>query len=134
MGISLRGYRGRNLETTVIASQGNVIRLYQTTAGTKFGRGGKTFKRKGFVDFHGCVCGSGRMILFDAKQTGKPAGLEFHAFKPHQLEILFLFGTAGAVSGALCEYTGERLAGTAVRLNAADPPPLVSGFYWADWT
>lgn len=129
MGMSLRGFRGRNLETTVVASQRGIVRLHQNTAAGRFGRGGKLIAGRGFVDFHGCVCGSGRMICFDAKQSAKSAGLYFTAFKPHQLELILLFGTAGAVSGALAEYTGPD--------RNAHPDDLGArarrGFYWIDW-
>jgi hypothetical protein len=45
VGFSLRGYRGRNLEKTVVASQRGVVRLHQNAAGGKFGRGGKITRR-----------------------------------------------------------------------------------------
>jgi hypothetical protein len=63
------------------------------------------------------------MICFDAKQSARVEGLYFSAFKPHQLENILLFGPAGAVSGALAEFTGDATAETSVR----------RGFYWVDW-
>lgn len=105
------GYRGRPLETTVIASQGRFIRVRKMSAATRWLRGGKQIVMKGPVDYVGTVCKVGRSICFDAKMCDLaqsfPIGNREH-FPAHQRDYLIEQGEAGAVAGLLIEATAIR--------------------------
>lgn len=99
--------RGRNLESVVMASQGNTVTLNKITAGQKWLRGGKTVAQMQFVDFTGCVNGSGRMLIFDAKQWGSPK-CRLDLVPPLQRGFLRRYQVAGAIAGLLIESTVHR--------------------------
>ena len=101
--------RGRRLESAVIASQRDVIRVRKTSAGAKWLAGGKAVRQVGPPDFIGTVVGSGRSICFEAKQSDRPNGFPLDMVRPHQLDYLTEQGQAGAVAGVLVESTAKRL-------------------------
>jgi hypothetical protein len=111
--------RGHRLESTVIASQGGVILVDKMPTGGRFHRGAPQLI-KGPVDYVGEVCGSGRAIMFDAKecalQNRFPVG-DRNLVKEHQRLFLIRHGGAGAIAGLLVEATHTEVA----------------AFYWLDW-
>ncbi|MGC4030232.1 MAG: Holliday junction resolvase RecU [Tepidisphaeraceae bacterium] len=127
-----RGYRGRSLETIVVASQRDVIRIEKMQAGARFLRGGKSIPVPGPVDFIGTVVATGRAIHFDAKQTDYALGFKMSLLKPHQIFHLDRFDKAMAIAGVLAECTADSVAAffwldaallaKAVRFNVATIP------------
>lgn len=108
---------GRALETTIIASQRNIVRLDKIPHGVRYLPGGKKIAVKSPVDFVGTVCATGRAIHFDAKMSAKPQGLYLDQIEKHQIAWLVRHGEAGAIAGVLAESTKVETA----------------GFYWIDW-
>lgn len=115
--------RGRGLESTVIASQRNIIQVEKTSAGMQWVRRGAqtiAIPIKGPVDFVGVVCGTGRAICFDAKQCALKGGFPIGNKKlipKHQREYLIRQGNAGAIAGLLVEASH----------------PSQQAFYWLGW-
>jgi len=118
--MNIHANKGRNLETAIIASQRNLIRVEKMPLGFKYIAGGKTVPQRGPVDYVGTVVGSGRAITFDAKQcdqaTRFPVGNDTH-FPEHQRQFLIRQGEAGAIAGLLVEATHEK----------------VRQYLWLDW-
>ena len=103
MNLSTKSNRGKSLESLVIASQGTVT-LTKISAAQKWLGEGKTTAQRQFVDFVGCVNGSGRMICFDCKQWDEKK-CRLDQVKPFQRELLRRYQIAGAIAGLLIEST-----------------------------
>ncbi len=109
--------RGRALESIIMASQANIVRLIQVSGTAKRIGGGKMIQTKGPVDFSGVIVGSGRAICFDAKTCGEKNHLDTGKDKllEHQRQELLRMGEAGAIAGLLCLSTARQR------------------YYWCDW-
>lgn len=109
--IATHANRGRSLETTVIASQCGVVALERMPTAARLIRG-KWTPMKSPVDYIGTVCGTGRAIMFDAKQsalaTRFKVGDRDH-IPEHQRQFLLRQSYAGAIAGLLIEATDQRI-------------------------
>ena len=101
------GHEGRNLESLILASQGGGVLLTKIPFSAKRLPGGHIVACCGPVDFFGIHIASGRMLVFDAKQSKNPHRLPTGAkeFREHQRLELIRYSDAGAISGLLCEST-----------------------------
>lgn len=96
---------GKTLERLITSEQTlpnrEVVLTHVGQAARRIGEG-KVVAVKGPVDFFGTVRGSGRSILFDAKECGKPSfDCNTSAVKQHQINELVRHGRAGALAGLL---------------------------------
>jgi hypothetical protein len=101
--------RGKSLERAVVASQQlGIVTLVKTEPGIAFGRGGSVRATLGLPDFLGVIRGTGRAIVFDAKECDAPKGFPLAKLKPHQADLIMRWGDAGACAGVLIEATAAR--------------------------
>jgi hypothetical protein len=100
------GHEGRNLESLILASQGGVL-LTKIPFSAKRLPGGHIVACCGPCDFFGIHIPSGRMLVFDGKQSKNPHRLPTgeKEFREHQRLELIRYHDAGAISGLLCEST-----------------------------
>ena len=109
MRVSSFANRGKSLESIVLASQLNVVCLDKIPTSSRIVRAGtetKSLRLKSPPDFIGTVCGSGRAIVFDAKQCDEKR-FPLSKIRPHQAEWIIRHGLAGAVAGVLIESTNN---------------------------
>jgi penicillin-binding protein-related factor A (putative recombinase) len=97
------GTSGKTLEAMILASQRNDVILHQVKLEAKHIGGGKIVGVKSACDFFGCVVGSGRMIVVDAKETANEHRFATNekTLKSHQRKQLVDSGRAGAIAGLI---------------------------------
>lgn len=101
--------RGTTLERLVMSDQAlpgcPVVLANVKQAARRIG-GGEVVAVKGPVDFMGTVNGTGRSIVFDAKECALPRfDCSLDKLSQHQCDALIRHGTAMAVSGLLILHT-----------------------------
>lgn len=110
------GHEGHGLEALILSSQTSV-RLTKIPQAARHVRGRSLIRIAGPVDFFGGHVPSGKLLVFDAKQSQDPNRLRTgkdHLAEHQRLEIC-RYGEAGFVAGLLCECTETR------------------ELYWCDW-
>jgi penicillin-binding protein-related factor A (putative recombinase) len=112
--------KGAGFEAVIEASQSLTL-LTKIPNGHKYLRGGHIQPIKGPVDFMGCVKGSARAVVFDAKECSQllrfPCGDRTH-IPQHQVEHIVRYGSQGALAGLLIWAKH----------------PSVGAYYWMNWT
>jgi hypothetical protein len=112
--------KGSGFEAIVLASQSLTL-VTKIPNGHRYLKGGNLQPIKGPVDFMGMVKGSGRMMVFDAKECSQllrfPCGNETHVPR-HQVEHIVRYGSAGALAGLLIWAKH----------------PGVAQYFWMNWT
>jgi hypothetical protein len=126
MNLSTHSRRGTELESLIDVSQRGIICVSKMNADAKWFKGKGMTPVAGPVDYVGEVCGTGRSICFDAKQSNEAAGFPLDKVKRHQLDYLAKHGRAGAIAGILVAATHDGV-GAYLWLDWEDIPPALSG-------
>lgn len=100
--------RGKSFETLILCSPGAVLTRVRGEA--RRVRDGRVIQVPGPVDFVGYHPPTGRMLVFDAKQSAEKHRLdtsESHLSEEQRLQVV-AYGRAGAAAGLLVEATWRR--------------------------
>jgi len=103
--------RGKRLERMCAAPSPLVLLVRVEQGIRRFRKGGDWQQQsvKSPPDFYGCVIGTGRLVVFDAKETAHARHLDARPkiVKTHQKRQIVRAGRAGAVAGLLCLRTTD---------------------------
>jgi len=104
--------RGSDFESTIdwvnhVYDQQNIAIVHKVEVPSVTIKGQKRYTQKTGFDYEGVICGSGRMVCIEAKESKEKLYIDFKGnsgLKIHQIHALMKYGHAGCYSGVVWHH------------------------------